>query len=375
MQRLPSLAERLALVSDPRQASKVQHPLAAILLQLCFAVLCGAQGPRAIAEWGRLHAEYTQALGYERSETPCAATFSRVLRRLDWEAFAGILHAWAREWTDTKSHSPTALAMDGKTLRGSRKRGARGCHILSMVLHDIGLVWSEAAVDDKTNEIPVAEQLAKGLRLDHCVVTVDALLTQRGLAQAIRDSGGDYLMPVKDNHPALRRELMRLFEDADGLAITRRSAQTIERNRGRWERRRLTVSPELGDYIAHVYDWPNATQAYHLQRETTRHGQTRRQVEVGLTSLDATIGSPEVLLRLRRQHWHIENRNHRVRDVTYDEDRSQVRCGATPRVLATVRACLLGFLRLNGVDNVARATRRFAAKPQQAWQLRGLIHS
>jgi len=107
-------------------------------------------------------------------------------------------------------------------------------------------------------------------------------------------------------------------------------AQTIERNRGRWERRRFTVNPEIGDYIAPVHDWHNATQAYYLQRETTRHGQTRRQVEVGLTSLDATTGSPEALFRLRRQHWHIENRNHRVRDVTYDEDRSQVRWELRP---------------------------------------------
>lgn len=77
-------------------------------------------------------------------------------------------------------------------------------------------------------------------------------------------------MPVKGNHPALRRERMRLFEDADRLAVTRRSTQTIEWNRGRWERRWLTVSPEIGDYIAQVHDWPSATQAYRLLRETTR---------------------------------------------------------------------------------------------------------
>ncbi|MBM3216672.1 transposase family protein, partial [Candidatus Poribacteria bacterium] len=73
-------------MSNPHRASKVQHSLATILLQLCFAVLCGTQGPRATAERGRLRVEYAQALGYERSATPCAATFSRVLRRLDEDA-------------------------------------------------------------------------------------------------------------------------------------------------------------------------------------------------------------------------------------------------------------------------------------------------
>lgn len=392
--RLPFLAEILSKVPDPRQASKVQHPLPAILVQACFAVLCGCRGLNAIAQWGRLHSDMASQLGYSQSEMPCAATFCRVFRRLDWEALVQVLHEWAALWraafqpeedpkegsgADSKKEEKptTALALDGKTLRGSKKRGAEGSHVLALVLHGAGLTLAEASVDDKTNEIPVAESLLKRLCLKGCIVTVDALLTQRDVAKAILESKGNYLMPVKDNHRALHRELEALFRDANQLEASFESAETIEKNRGRIERRHLTASPELGDYVAQVFDWPSVQQVYRIEREVRemRTGKTSQVVEYGLTSLSPKQAAPEDLLRFRRGHWHIENRNHWVRDWTYDEDRSQVRCGNAPRVMATLRNLAISLFRLNGEENIAAANRGLAAMPHQAFNLRGLLHS
>jgi predicted transposase YbfD/YdcC len=229
----------------------------------------------------------------------------------------------------------------------------------------------EASVDAKTNEIPVAEELLQRVRLQGRVVTVDALLTQRKLAETIVEAKGAYLMPVKENHPALHREISCLFRDANRLDASFRHAQTVETCHGRLERRTLSVSSELADYVDQVFGWPGVAQVYRLEREVTRirKGESYRETEYGLTNLTGAEAEPEDLLRLRRHHWHIENRLHWVRDVTYDEDRSQVRCGNAHRVLATLRNLAIGLLRLNGYNNIAAANRKLAAYPRDALKL------
>lgn len=105
-------------------------------------------------------------------------------------------------------HPPSAppldgIAIDGKTLRGARTQGAPGAHLLSAVSHRLGLTLGQVAVDDKTNEIPLAPALLAGLVLKGRVVTMDALLTRREVARTVLAGGGDYLMLVKEHQPQL----------------------------------------------------------------------------------------------------------------------------------------------------------------------------
>lgn len=101
-------------------------------------------------------------------------------------------------------------------------------------------------------------------------------------------------------------------------------------------------------------------------------GEVERETVYGVTSLGAGRADAARLLQLVRQHWHIENRSHWVRDVTFDEDRSQVRVGSIPQVLAALRNTVIGLLRLHGATNIAAATRRMAARPTEALALLGL---
>lgn len=103
------------------------------------------------------------------------------------------------------------IALDGKTLRGSRKQGAPAVHLLSAVSHRLGLTLGQQAVGDKTNEIPLAPVLLRSLLLEGRVVTMDALLTQREVAQAVLDGGGDDVMVAKENQPRLQQEIATVF--------------------------------------------------------------------------------------------------------------------------------------------------------------------
>lgn len=137
---------------------------------------------------------------------------------------------------------------------------------------------------------------------------------------------------------------------------------------GRVERRRLWVSGALVGYT----DWPHLAQACRMDRtRTLGNGKVEQEVSYAVTSLPATEGVPRQLLVLWRGHWGIENRLHWVRDVTFDEDRSQVRSGAAPQIMAALRNATIGLLRLKGSRNIAEACRRCANRPRLALALVG----
>ncbi len=148
------------------------------------------------------------------------------------------------------------------------------------------------------------------------------------------------------------------------------SDRPVDRGHGRLERRTLTARALLpGDC-----DWPDARHVFHIERRRIRltTGEVSTEVIEGVTNLTADEATPRDLLRFLRDHWHIENQAHYVRDVTFDEDRSQVRCGAIPGVLAAVRSAVIGLLRVNGTTNIAAACRCNAAQPWRALTLFGI---
>src|ERR1041384_4707487 len=191
------LIEVLAEIPDCRTNRGKRHPLTAILALACSAMLCGYRSYTAIAEWGRNYGGHLmQALGFTR-RSPCAATLHTILRGLDREMFEAHVGAWIEELLAETPPSPDlmeAMAVDGKTLRGSKKQGAPGAHLLSALAPRLGLTLAQHAVADKTNAIPAALELLRHLVLTGRVVQMDALLTQRAIAQQIVDKGGDYVM-------------------------------------------------------------------------------------------------------------------------------------------------------------------------------------
>lgn len=375
------LVEVLAEIPDFRQARGKRHPLVAILSLVCVAVLCGYRSYSAVAQWARIYpADLVRALGFTHPTPPCAATLCDVLRHLDREQLEATLGAWAEEVltslpaapTEDEAVAPTedeAVALDGKALRGSRRQGALDVHLLSALSHRLGLTLGQRAVSHKTNEITVAVPLLRSLVLEGRIFTMDALLTQRAIAQTIVNGGGDYVMPVKENQPQLLHDIQLVFDEPPE-GDEQPTAQSLDRGHGRIERRRLTASSALIGYS----DWPGLRQIFRLERTTIirKTGEVRGETVYGVTSLARAGADAGRLLRLSRHHWRIENRSHWVRDVTYDEDRSQVRCGSTPEVMAALRNTSIGLLRVIGATNIAAACRRLAAQPASALALLGI---
>jgi hypothetical protein len=217
-QNSPNLLSALAAIPDPRDAKGRRHPLSAVLALACCAILCGARGYAAIAQWGRdQDIELMHALGFTRTP-PSQGAIQTVFARLDAAAFEAALSRWVQpllaqaEPPPGPAPIPRPVALDGKTLRGSLRSFRAAVHLLAALDHRTGGVLSQMPVDQKTNEHKAALSLLKGMVLHGVVITGDAIFCQREFCQQILDGGGDYFVVVKDNQPTLREAIAAAFE-------------------------------------------------------------------------------------------------------------------------------------------------------------------
>ncbi len=144
----------------------------------------------------------------------------------------------------------------------------------------------------------------------------------------------------------------------------------MDKGHGRIEIRRIWNSCELNDYL----DFPHLNQVFRVERLTSdlQGNPLRHEMVYGVTSLTEQKASPAELLQFNRGQWEIENRLHWVRDVTFDEDRSQVRRGNGPQVMASMRNLAISLLRMAGTTNIASATRHLGRRTEKVLRLLGL---
>ena len=253
-----------------------------------------------------------------------------------------------------------AVALDGKRLRGSKKLGAAITHLLSAVSHGVGLTLYQVGVDNKTNEIPVTQELLKGLLIEGRVFTLDALLTQRQIAQTIVDNHADYFMTAKGNQANLHQDIAFYFDDLFCPIVPHPT--TFELGHGRIERRSLDATVELNDYLT----WPAVGQAGLIERVRIAKSTGEllsHEREFFVTSLIPQRASPPQLWQINRGHWTIENKSHHGRDVTCNEDASQVRKGSTPQAMAAFRNLSLAVLRRVDLTRIREAFIKNSAQP------------
>jgi hypothetical protein len=143
-----------------------------------------------------------------------------------------------------------------------------------------------------------------------------------------------------------------------------------EKGHGRIETRKIETSTSLNDYVK----FPHVAQVCRIERITWNlDGELLRHETVyAVTSLTPDVADAQRLLNINRGHWSIENRLHWVRDVTFDEDRSQVRTGSSPRVMASLRNLVISLFRICGMKNIAQALRSFGRNSERAISFLGL---
>ncbi|MEU5540104.1 ISAs1 family transposase [Streptomyces sp. NPDC020362] len=361
----------LDAVPDPRDRRGRRYPLSALLAAAAAAVSAGARSLAAIGEWITDAPRWAVgALGFAPDPltgqvvVPHPATVRRLLARLDGDALDAAIGAFLSART-SRAHEPDTLrpiAVDGKTVRGSRTRTTAAISLLAAMAHS-GEVLAQRQVADKSNEIPSFTPLLNSVDLTHTVITADALHTQRSHGTYLRSRGAHYIAVVKKNHPGL-------FGRVRTLPWREITLDHYERTRAhhRDEIRRLNTAA-----FAHL-DYPDARQALQVVRWRRDLGSGKLTIArvYLITSLPPGAATGAQFASWIRGHWGIENLLHHVRDRTFHEDDSKIRTAQLPRTMASLRSLAIGLHRQDGQKNIAAALRRAARDYRRPLALLGL---
>lgn len=345
----------LGRVPDPRDPRGVRHRLSVLLAVGLAAVLGGARSFVAIGEWvAETPVELFAELGSSRPARPSESAIRRAFTRVDADILDAVIGAFC--WTRTQVvGGRRVIALDGKTVRGARTPTRVAPHLIAAFDHTAGAVLGQVATAAKSNEIPAVRELLGLFDLQDVVVTVDAMHTQSDTAELIVAAGGEYVFTVKSNQPSLHAACKNL----PWTKVQSHSAVSV--GHGRRARRTIKVL-QAPAWVTFAH----ATQIAQIRRTTTRRGRRSVEIVYVITSADHRMVPPATLASWVRRHWGIENSLHWVRDVVFDEDRSQVRTGNAPRVMATLRSTTISLLRLAGWTTIAAALRHHARDPHRA---------
>ena len=256
----------------------------------------------------------------------------------------------------------TGVSVDGKTVTAISELKVGCRHFLSLFSHSTCRILDQEGVPRKENEITAAPRLLSRHCLVGSMVTTDALLTQRQVTKAIRQVGGDYLLVVKDNHPDLKAILIPTFTDqltgkATNIFHEYRKTRCIETT--------ITLTGDVDVADLHQQGWQDLALVGKLQRRGVRT--TKRVIH----TVDETLFfitskadlTPQAAYHFLRNHWHIENKLHWQKDVTWREDRQRTKTGNAPGILSYLRSVALTFIRKKYIS-VTKALEQFTEKPQ-----------
>ncbi len=343
---LPAFVEPFASLPDPRIDRTKRHGLLDILVIALCAVICGAQGWEDIEEFGRAKETWLrQRLGLALPNgIPSHDTFRRVFARLDPEAFGRAFLAWTHQLRVKRKGE--VIALDGKTLRHSfdTAAGQAPLHLVSAWASENRLVLGQIKVADKSNEIPAFPALLSLLDIKDCVVTIDAMGCQREIARQIIDQGGDYLLALKENQGTLHEGVRLFFEDAreHGFgAYPARYCRTVEKDHGRIETRQCWMVEAI-DWLDGREAWAGLHSIGMVESQRRIGEKTSIEVRYFISSVTRSVGR---FARAVRGHWGIENSEHYILDVAFDEDACRIRRENGPENFATLRHIALNHLK------------------------------
>jgi predicted transposase YbfD/YdcC len=345
MSRSVGLLDHFSALEDPREGWRVLYPLQEILLLVLCATLAGMEDFVEIRLWGQERLDFLRRfLAFERG-IPSHDVLNDVLNALDAELFKRCFASWVETLRDTDAE---IIAIDGKTSRRThaRNKGVPPLHLVSAWASRQRLVLGQEAVADKSNEIIAIPLLLQRLELTGALVTIDAIGTQIEIARTITGGGGDYLLSLKANWPALLAEVETFFADPANAAHCQ-AFDSVDADHGRLEARRHRVSHKLDWLLSErrfpgERVFPRLTTIAMVESTTERGGkiETERRYYISSAKLDAKAFAHAV-----RAHWGVENRLHWVLDVVFHDDLARLRTGFGPQNMAIVKHMAMNLIR------------------------------
>jgi predicted transposase YbfD/YdcC len=315
-------------LEDPRSTINQRHPLASVVIIALLAVLAGAGGPTAIARWAALKEDLLVQVLDLPNGVPRKDVFRRVLMVLKPAAFQACFARWLQslrtEAVAETGVEPPVLAVDGKTLRRShdRAKGLGALHSVSVWASEFGLSLGQVACAEKSNEITAIPELLRLVDIHGAIITIDAMGTQKAIAEQVVAGGADYVLALKGNQEALHQAVIEYIdEQLEGALTDAQEHVTMEKNHGREETRtylQLPAPEELPGFLR----WRGLKSIGLTTSCCLRDGKETIDVRYFISSLEVDV---KRFARAVRGHWSIENGCHWSLDMTFREDESRLR--------------------------------------------------
>ena len=298
---LQSFFDTFDSLEDPRVERTKLHPLPDLLFATVCGMIAGCEG------WSDIESFCKERIGYLRQYRPFEHgipsddTFRRVFRALDPKQFATLFTQWMRQWYPVED--TTTIAIDGKTLRGSKDHLQSPLHMVSAFASETRIVLGQLKVDEKSNEIKAIPELLACLELRGTTVTIDAMGCQYVIADQIVESQADFVLSLKGNQGTLHDDVVTWFQSPPLGAKFDEATQT-DKGHGRIEERKLRISHQIDWLHSRHPNWQSIKSI--IEIESTRHLRDQQSCEkryyVSSLPPDAHRAAHAI-----RAHWGIEN--------------------------------------------------------------------
>ncbi len=335
-------------IPDPRRGNGIRHKLEEILLIAILAILSDCKTYAEMEVFGECREEWLRSFLELPNGVPSHDTFGDVLAMMDPEALHGAFAQWVETLREYISNE--VIAIDGKTIRRSKDtvKGKRALHVVSAWANENQMVLGQLAVEEKSNEITAIPALLNLLHIKGCIVTIDAMGTQKEIAATIIEGGGNYVLQVKDNQKTLREDISYYLEQEvmsqpkQTLKATHQWAQTKEKSHGRIETRTCYTTENI-DWLTSKDNWVNLAGIGVIVSERLIGEQKTMDQSFFIYSQKGATA--EQLLHYKRSHWGIENTLHWTLDMNFREDESRVREGNGAENLNVLRHLALNLVK------------------------------
>jgi len=350
-------------VKDFRQEHKVKHSLIDIIFIAVIGTVANANTWSEIEAFAEIKEEWLKKYIALANGVPSHDTFQRVFEQLDSKSFNKAFIEWTNKISDNTQGR--IIAIDGKTLRGSCDGKEKPIHLVNAWVDENNLILGQIKTDSKSNEITAIPELLDLLFLKESIVTIDAMGTQKNIAEKIIKKKGDYVLALKGNQGLFHEEVIKYMEDAlendfKGIEVSKKT--TKEKGHGRIEKREYFQTNDI-DWFSEKDKWKNLKSIGMVRRTVTNKDKVSVETSYYISSLEVPVeGECDLFAKAVRNHWGVES-CHWMLDVVFREDESTVRKNNGAENLSMLRKIAMNILKKEnpGCKKMSKNMKRFRA--------------
>ena len=358
-----AIAQYFEHIPDPRCHINRRHPLPSVVVIAILAILAGANGPTAIAKWARAKEAFLRQALPLPFGVPRKDVFRIVLSRLNPKLFQSCFANWLESLRlgamENLNIDRPIYGVDGKTLRRSHDHAndLGALHSVTVWASELGLSLGQVACAEKSNEITAIPELLQLVDITGAIITIDAMGTQKAIAQQIIHGKADYVLALKGNQEKLHNFVMDYIGkqlENDFADVDAQQHIVTERLHGHEETRIYTQLPVPKD-MPMLEEWAGLTTIGTAVRIYHKDGHEYSDIRYYICSLKMDV---KEFARAVRGHWGSENGCHWTLDMTFREDESRIRGAQIRENVAWLNRLALSLLKQHpSKDSIAMKRR------------------